>query len=165
MAGDAGAGIPRTAKRQYCREADGPALVDAWRQSGKCLSEFAREQGVHARRLRRWVAWLEPPERHGEVSFHPARLTDESGAPAQLFKSCTKIPRAPADNCTLACPSELRVHFAAPSAVKWTRVTRLAVPCALHRVWRGQPYTRAIWPDECTVIACSSCRPTNRDRG
>jgi transposase-like protein len=83
MAGDASAGISRTAKRPYWREADGQAMVDAWRRSGKRLSEFAREQGVQARRLRRWVARLEPAERHGEVSFHPVRLTDTSAVQAQ----------------------------------------------------------------------------------
>ena len=83
MAGGAGAGISRTAKRQYWREADGQAMVDAWRRSGKRLSEFARERGVQARRLRRWVARLEPAERHGGVSFHPVRLTDASGASAR----------------------------------------------------------------------------------
>ena len=67
----------------YWREADARAVVEAWQRSGMRLSEFAREWGVQARRLRRWVARLEPAGRKGGISFHPVRLTDKSGAQAQ----------------------------------------------------------------------------------
>jgi transposase len=78
------AGQARTAKRRHWREADARAMLAAWRQSGKGLAEFARERGVHARRLARWAARLEAAPGNGAVvQFHPVRLVSASRAGAQ----------------------------------------------------------------------------------
>ena len=80
MADEVGVVEAQAAKRRYWREADARAVVEAWRRSGKGLSEFARERGLHARRLARWAARLEAAARSGDVAFHPVRLVGVSRA-------------------------------------------------------------------------------------
>ena len=83
MADVSGTEVSRIARRQYWREADARAVVEAWRRSGKRLTEFARERGIQARRLRRWAARLEPTRQNGKVTFHPVRIIDASAGSAQ----------------------------------------------------------------------------------
>jgi hypothetical protein len=75
--------VARAAKRRYWREADAQEILDAWRRSGRRLSEFAREHGVQARRLARWAARLEVEPANRDVTFHPVRLVGTSGGGTQ----------------------------------------------------------------------------------
>lgn len=82
------AGVREVADRLYWREADARLLVDAWRNSGESLSEFARRQGVERERLARWVRRLEGAA-GGPLRFHPVRLVGSlpetgGGAPIDI---------------------------------------------------------------------------------
>lgn len=74
--------VARVAKRGYWKETDGRIIVEAWRSSGKTLSDFADRHGVDPKRITRWATRLgrAKPE---AVQFHPVRLAGveaESGS-------------------------------------------------------------------------------------
>jgi hypothetical protein len=64
--------VARVAERGYWREDDARVVVEAWRRSGQGLTEFARQYGVHPRRLSRWAERL--GDSGEDVRFHPVRL-------------------------------------------------------------------------------------------
>jgi hypothetical protein len=72
------AGIAEVAVRRYWREAEARVMVEAWRNSGESLSEFARRHGVDPRRVARW-AWRVEGSEPAPVRFHPVRLADHDG--------------------------------------------------------------------------------------
>lgn len=64
--------LSHASRRRYWREADARLVVEAWRQSGLSMAEFAKLHGVQAKRLGRWAQRLQtsaPP-----VTFHPVQL-------------------------------------------------------------------------------------------
>ena len=48
--------------RHRMTEAEGEALIEAWRRSGLGPAEFARTRGVGVHRIRYWRRRLETPE-------------------------------------------------------------------------------------------------------
>lgn len=64
-------------QKDYWREADARAVVEAWRRSGQPLSRFARGHGLQPQRLSRWAARLDGNER--SVRFHPVRVVRGEG--------------------------------------------------------------------------------------
>lgn len=52
--------LPRSSK--YWREADGRAVVEAWRRSGDPAAVFARRHGLQSRRIKYWSGRLSGPE-------------------------------------------------------------------------------------------------------
>ena len=48
--------LPRSSK--YWSEADGRAVIEAWRRSGESRSAFARRQGLQTKRLKYWAGRL-----------------------------------------------------------------------------------------------------------
>lgn len=65
--------LMRVAGRRYWKVEDARVVVDAWRQSGDTVAAFSRRYGVHARRLRQWIARLDA-EGSGSAEFHPVRV-------------------------------------------------------------------------------------------
>ncbi len=60
--------------KRYWREAEARKVVEAWRRGGRTLAGFAREHGVEAARVARWVARLRAGEGARAVRFHPVRV-------------------------------------------------------------------------------------------
>lgn len=58
--------IPTSSK--YWSEAEGRAVVEAWRRSGEPVSTFARRHGVQSRRIKYWA------ERHSGAEMAAPRL-------------------------------------------------------------------------------------------
>lgn len=52
--------LPRSSK--YWSEADGRAVVEAWRRSGESRSAFAKRHGLQTRRLKYWAGRLSRAE-------------------------------------------------------------------------------------------------------
>ena len=74
----AGGGSLREVTRSgYWREEEARVVVDAWRASGKTVTEFSRSYGIAAARLARWASRLGEPA----VRFHPVRLTEAREEP------------------------------------------------------------------------------------
>jgi transposase-like protein len=48
--------VPRSSK--YWSEADGRAVIEAWRRSGESRSAFARRHGLQTKRLKYWAGRL-----------------------------------------------------------------------------------------------------------
>jgi transposase-like protein len=48
--------LPRSSK--YWSEADGRAVIEAWRRSGESRSAFARRHGLQTKRLKYWAGRL-----------------------------------------------------------------------------------------------------------
>ncbi|MGQ0813144.1 MAG: IS66 family insertion sequence element accessory protein TnpA, partial [Gemmatimonadota bacterium] len=65
--------------RRRWREDDARVVVEAWRQSGQSLGEFARKRDVHPVRLARWEKRLRSAG-SASVSFHPVRLVQAQPA-------------------------------------------------------------------------------------
>lgn len=74
--------ISKVAKRRRWREADGRAVVQAWRSSRLSVSEFARRLGVDEQRVRWWKGRLAGPEGEHPVRFHPVKVTQVSARAA-----------------------------------------------------------------------------------
>jgi len=53
-------GLPTFSK--YWSEAEGRAVIEAWRRSGEPGPVFARRHGLQSKRLRYWAARLSPNE-------------------------------------------------------------------------------------------------------
>jgi transposase-like protein len=70
----------RLATRRW-REAEGRAMVDAWRRSGESLAAFARRRGVQEQRLRYWIDRLSVPASATPLRFHPVRLLEGPPSP------------------------------------------------------------------------------------
>jgi transposase-like protein len=64
--------LSHASQRQYWREDDARRVVDAWRQSGLSMAEFAKLHGVHAKRLGRWAQRLQTSP--SSAMFHPVKL-------------------------------------------------------------------------------------------
>jgi hypothetical protein len=64
--------VRHVASRLYWRDEDARTVVAAWRASGESVSAFARQHGVHRRRLARWIRRLETA---APLHFHPVRVT------------------------------------------------------------------------------------------
>jgi transposase-like protein len=61
--------------RKYWGADDARAVVEQWRASGLPLNEFARQHGIHPRRLGRWSRRLKGESAAAAASgFHPARI-------------------------------------------------------------------------------------------
>jgi hypothetical protein len=73
MATQQDTGVSHTSRRRYWREADARLVVEAWRQSGLSMAEYAKRHGVHAKRLSRWAQRLQasPPD---SLTFLPVKL-------------------------------------------------------------------------------------------
>jgi hypothetical protein len=74
--------LSHASRRRYWREADARLVVDAWRQSGLLMAEFAKLHGVQAKRLSRWAQRLQtslPP-----VTFHPVQPVTKHGVTGRL---------------------------------------------------------------------------------
>jgi hypothetical protein len=54
-------------------ENDARLVIDAWRQSGRTMTAFARAHDIHLERLARWRRLLSPKP-HAAVRFHPVRV-------------------------------------------------------------------------------------------
>lgn len=63
-------------------ESDARAVVSAWRQSGKRISEFAVENGLSEERVRRWSVRLEGRGRRER--FYPVRLVGGESAAIEV---------------------------------------------------------------------------------
>lgn len=83
MAEEKAARASRNGKRRHWREADARAELEAWRRSGKRLTEYARERGVRPQRLSRWAARLKARAGQADVPFHPVKLVTPRSVPAQ----------------------------------------------------------------------------------
>jgi hypothetical protein len=60
---------------KYWSEAEGRAVVDAWRRSGESAPEFARRHGLRAKRLKYWSKRLSRAEREARtLSLVPATV-------------------------------------------------------------------------------------------
>lgn len=70
--------VARIAESGYWRADDARVVVEAWRRSGQRVTAFARQYGLHPRRVSRWAERLGGG---GEVRFHPARLVAGGGVP------------------------------------------------------------------------------------
>jgi len=66
-------------EKRYWREADGRAVVTAWRRSGEPLSSFARVHGVKAQRIAWWATRLQASASE-PVRFHPVRLLESASS-------------------------------------------------------------------------------------
>jgi hypothetical protein len=64
-------------QKDYWREADARAVVEAWLRSGQPLSRFARGHGLQPHRLSRWAGRLQGKGR--PVRFHPVRVVGGDG--------------------------------------------------------------------------------------
>lgn len=70
----------RASRKRYWREADARTLLAAVADSGLSLSDFAREFGIHAKRIERWQKRLALPARrianHGAtpITFQPIEV-------------------------------------------------------------------------------------------
>lgn len=87
MVGRIGKGAPveAVASRRYWRADDARAVVEAWRRSGKPLSEFAADVDVLPRRVARWAGRLEAGEATAaEVDFHPVRVVGSDPMPRRV---------------------------------------------------------------------------------
>jgi len=65
--------VSRVSRRGYWREAEARVIVEAWRNSGETLSEFAGGYGVDPKRIARWASRLKRA-RAETVQFHPVRV-------------------------------------------------------------------------------------------
>ena len=65
-------GVAAVMERPYWREAEARIVVEAWRNSGASLSEFARRHRVEPERVARWAGRL--ASEAAPVRFHPVRL-------------------------------------------------------------------------------------------
>jgi hypothetical protein len=79
---------------RHWREADARAVLEAWRESGETITEYARNRGIHAERLARWERKLRLPAAQA-VSFHPVRVTGQLGSarPAYIEVVLGQEPR------------------------------------------------------------------------
>ena len=68
----------------YWREAEARVVVAAWRRSGETLAAFARQRGVHPRRLARWARRLEGGKRGAAVHFHRVRPVAPAAREARI---------------------------------------------------------------------------------
>jgi hypothetical protein len=73
-----------SAGRSYWREADARVIVEAWQQSGETGVAFARELGVHPRRLRWWASRLGRPQPTA-VRFHPVRVASADTSQREVW--------------------------------------------------------------------------------
>jgi transposase-like protein len=64
--------VSHVRRRRYWREDDARLVVEAWRQSGLTMAEYAKLHGVHAKRLGRWAQRLQTSQ--PTVTFHPVQL-------------------------------------------------------------------------------------------
>jgi hypothetical protein len=61
MAKERDSRVAQVAARRYWRDEDAQIVIDAWRQSGLSLVEFARTYGLQAKRLGRWTKRVDWP--------------------------------------------------------------------------------------------------------
>jgi transposase-like protein len=60
---------------RYWSEAEGRAVIEAWRRSGDSRSAFARRHGLQAKRIRYWAARLSRAEEPtGTLALVPATV-------------------------------------------------------------------------------------------
>ncbi len=64
--------LPTSSK--YWSEAEGRAVVEAWRRSGESATEFARRHGLRAKRIVYWEQRLSRPETGPTLSLVPATV-------------------------------------------------------------------------------------------
>ena len=91
--------VTASVQRLYWREADAQVVVDAWRQSGLSLVDFARRQAVHPRRVARWARRLPATP---AVRFHPVQLVERSSpilpdSKLELVFADGRLVRVPAE--------------------------------------------------------------------
>lgn len=67
--------VAEVAVRRYWRESEARVMVEAWRNSGESLPEFARRHRVDRRRVARWAGRVDGSE-PAPVRFHPVRLAE-----------------------------------------------------------------------------------------
>jgi hypothetical protein len=79
---------------RHWREADARAVLEAWRESGETITEYARNQGIHAERLARWERKLRTLAAQA-VSFHPVRVRGQldNGRPEYIEVVLGQEPR------------------------------------------------------------------------
>lgn len=90
--------VKRVAAIRYWRATEARVAVDAWRRSGEEVAEFARHDGIHPGRLKRWAGRL---DQEAEVAFYPLRIVQGqdddagSGEPIEIVlgEGCTvRVP-------------------------------------------------------------------------
>ena len=92
------AAVVRVAGLRYWRAGDARVVVEAWRRSGEGRAVFARRHGIEPKRLSRWAARLDGPEK--AVRFHPVRLVqadaEGGGKPMEIVLVTGHTVRVPA---------------------------------------------------------------------
>lgn len=68
--------------RRHWSESDARAVIEAWRESGQSITQYARSRSIHPERLARWERKLRSP-RSPTMAFHPVRVMRESQRDAQ----------------------------------------------------------------------------------
>jgi hypothetical protein len=110
---------PRKTWRRLTAETAAAHLAE-WRQSGKRLSEYAREVGLTYQRLRRWQLQLESDEVAERPAFLPVRVME--AVPADGGSAGTELE--------IHAPGGLRIvvpaNFEAGALERLLRVVRRA---------------------------------------
>lgn len=71
--------VAEVAGRPYWRQTEAQRIVEAWRESGELVSEFARRHGVDPKRLSRWVSRLQKST-SAPVHFHQVRVAGDGAS-------------------------------------------------------------------------------------
>lgn len=71
--------VAEVAGRPYWRQAEARRIVEAWRESGELVSEFARRHGVDPKRVSRWASRLRRST-PTPVHFHPVRVAGDGAS-------------------------------------------------------------------------------------
>lgn len=66
--------LVEVAGRPYWRQTEAQLIVEAWRESGETVAEFARRHGVDPKRLSRWASRLRRSRRSAPAPVHFQRV-------------------------------------------------------------------------------------------
>lgn len=111
--------VAQVAGLRYWGAGDARVVVEAWKESGQRLSEFARRHGIKARRLGGWAKRMESP---GEgMAFHPVRVVEVAGGdgskgePIEIVMGGGRSVRVPPGFATTDLERVLSVLGAGPT--------------------------------------------------
>ena len=120
MASKIGEAVGRVSAVGYWRAADARVAVEAWRQSGEGLAEFASRHGIHPRRLGRWARRL---DREGELRFHSVRVVEPESVTER--GACRPIEISLGERCSV----RVLPGFAAEDLKRVLSVLGVEAPC------------------------------------
>lgn len=95
--------VRRVAALRYWRSAEARVAVDAWRDSGEKLPEFADRYGIQPGRLKRWAGRF---EEEAGVEFYPLRIVQQRD---DEVRSNEPIEIVLPEKCTVRVPAGFAV--------------------------------------------------------